>query len=116
MRQIFVNLVPPATAVLSGMVISATKEALLVQSAGLVGNGVPRVGVMVGCVAEVCVADAPAEGVVEVSVVAGDSVMARLAVAAGVSVAGTAAAVSVGAPPLQADRASVISVVTMNSF
>jgi hypothetical protein len=71
---------------------------------------------MVGCVAEVWVAEASREGVVEVSVEAGDSVMATVAVAAAVSDAGTAAAVSVGAPPLQADRVSVMSAVTMNSF
>jgi hypothetical protein len=116
MRQIFVNWVPPATSVLSGIVISATKEALLVQSAGLVGKGVPRVGVIVARVAEVCVAEASAEGVVAVSVATGDSAMATVTVAACVSVAGTASTVSVGAPPLQADRTSVISVLTMKSF
>jgi hypothetical protein len=115
MRQVFVNLVPPATLVLSGIVISATKEALLVQSAGLVGNGVPRVGVMVGSVAEVCVAEASARGVVEVSVAAGGSVTDTRAVATWVSV-GEAVAASVGAPPLQADKTSVTSVVRTNNF
>jgi hypothetical protein len=115
MRQIFVNRVPPATSVLSGTVISATNEALLVQSAGLVGNGVPSVGVIVESVAEVWVADTSTEGVVEVSVAAGGSVIDTRAVATWVSV-GETVAISVGAPPLQAERMSMTSIVRTNNF
>ena len=59
MRQVLVKVVPPATLVLSGMVISVTNEALLVQSGGLVGKGVPTVGVSepANSVADVAVAE-----------------------------------------------------------
>jgi hypothetical protein len=70
---------------------------------------------MVGRVAEVGVAEASTEGVVDVSVATGGSVIDTRAVAAWVSVGETVAA-SVGAPPLQADRTSVTSVVRTNNF
>jgi hypothetical protein len=78
MRQVFVKVVPPATLVLSGMVISVTKEALFVQSGGLVGKGVPTVGVAVGNVAEVSVTVGSA---VNISVETGASVKDTRAVA-----------------------------------
>jgi len=102
-RQVLVNASPALTLLLSGMVTSATKDALLVQSGALVGRGGSGV----------------AEGV---SGLAGDSV------AAGASVAGTSVAVEVwisvevGAGgdsvdcPLQAERITVNSKVTLNSF
>jgi hypothetical protein len=70
---------------------------------------------MVGNVAEVCVVEASTEGVVEVSVAAAGSVMDTGAVATWVSVGETVAA-SVGAPPLQADRTSMTSVVRASNI
>jgi hypothetical protein len=73
------------------------------------------VGVIVESVAEVWVADTSTEGVVEVSVAAGGSVIDTRAVATWVSV-GETVAISVGAPPLQAERMSMTSIVRMNNF
>src|SRR5687767_11425586 len=56
MRQVLVKVAPPVTLLLSGMVTSVTKDALFVQSGGLVGAGVPTVAVSVGRVADVSVA------------------------------------------------------------
>src|SRR5688572_7343201 len=87
MRQVLVNVEPPATVLLSGMVTSATKEALLVQSGGLVGAGVPTVAVSDGSVAEVSVVAASVETVAVVPT--GASVVATTGgVFEGVSVAG----------------------------
>jgi hypothetical protein len=77
MRQVLVNLVPPTIFVLSGMVTSLTNRALLVQSGGLVGMGVPTVGVALGGVTGVSVTG----GVVGTSAVAGGSVMETSGVA-----------------------------------
>jgi hypothetical protein len=63
MRQVLVKVVPPATFVLSGIVTSATKVALLVQSGELVGMDASTVGVA---------------GVAGVSVSAGVSVKAAV--------------------------------------
>jgi hypothetical protein len=70
---------------------------------------------MVGNVAEVCVVEASTEGVMEVSVAADGSVMDTGAVGTWVSVGETVAA-SVGAPPLQADRTSMASVVRASNI
>src|SRR5688572_19572056 len=114
MRQVFVKVVPPAILVLSGMVTSVTNRALLVQSGGLVGIEGSTVGV--DDVSGVSVTATVGEGaVVAASVVAGASVMEMSAVASGGSVEVEAEG-SVAVPPLQADRASVINAVTMNSF
>src|SRR5262245_32439755 len=99
-RQVLVKVVPPATLVLAGMVTSATKEALLVQSGALAGWSVPTVGVTVNGVEEVAVAEA-SDGVVSVSI-AGGSVAGMEVVATGAVVAVTVA-VSTAACPLQAD-------------
>jgi len=116
-RQVLVNFVPPAIFVLSGMVTSATKEALLVQSGALVGRDVPTVGVAVNGVEDVTVAEVSAGNGVNVSVVTGASVMEISAVGTWVSVSVNGdVAVAAGTCPLQADRASVIRAVTMNSF
>jgi hypothetical protein len=80
MRQVLVNVVPPTILVLSGMVTSVTNNALLVQSGGLVGMGVPTVGVAVSGVAGVSVT--AVVGVPAVSVTAGVSVTDVVAVAA----------------------------------
>jgi hypothetical protein len=113
MRHVLVNVVPPTMLVLSGMVTSVTNRALFVQSGGLVGMDASTVGV--GGVAGVSVIAGTSGGVVAASVVAGASVMEISAVAAGGSVAVEAGA-SVAPPPLQADRASEINAVTLNSF
>src|SRR5512140_3926895 len=107
MRQVLVKILPPATFVSSGTVISATKDALLVQSGGLVGATVPTVGV--------ALAGVPLGWAVSVSVAAGAAVVTAIAAAGWVSVA---ASVAVGeAPrPLQADKVNTINRVTMNSF
>src|SRR5688572_10203776 len=68
MRQVLVNVEPPGTVLLSGMVTSVTKEALFVQSGGLVGAGVPTVAVSDGCVAEVSVAATSVEPGADASV------------------------------------------------
>jgi hypothetical protein len=89
--------------------------ALLVQSGGLVGMGVPAVAVADGRVAEVAVAAVSSAGGAVVSVAAGASVVETGAVVCGASVAVEAGG-SVAAPPLQADRASVNKAITVNSF
>src|SRR5215207_5786332 len=115
MRQVLVKTAAPAMLVLSGMVTSATNAALLVQSGGLVGNGVPTVAVVVGCVAEVAVAVKSSGSGANVSPVTGacvsvtgTSVAAPGSVATGSSVA-VGVVVSPDACPLQADKASVSS-------
>ena len=116
-RQVFVKIVPPATLVLSGMVTSATKEALLVQSGTLVGRDRSVVGVSAAAegVVDVAVAEVSGSGALDVSVTAGASVMDISAVATGPSVAVTVA-VSAAACPLQADETSASRAVTTNSF
>jgi hypothetical protein len=91
------------------MVTSVTNRALLVQSGGFVGMGVPTVAVAVGGVAGVSVTAAVSDGIA-----AGGSVIETSAVAASGSVGVEAG--SVADPPLQADRASASSAVTVNSF
>src|SRR5215211_2729012 len=95
------------------MVTSVTKRALLVQSGGLVGIDASIVGV--AGVPGVSVTGMSGAGVVASINVAGASVMETSAVAACGSV-GLDAGGSVAVPPLQADRASEINAVTMNSF
>src|SRR5512134_1029359 len=104
MRQVLVKTVPAATAVSSGIVISVTNVALLVQSGGLVGPTVPRVGVNVTAV----------PSGVDVSVMAG-AVVAITAVGICVSVA-AAVGVSGASPPPQADKARVINAIIVKSF
>ncbi|HEY7617217.1 MAG TPA: hypothetical protein VH744_10465, partial [Terriglobales bacterium] len=89
--------------------------ALLVQSGGLVGIGVPTVGVGVGGVPGVSVGAGEAEGFVAASVEGEPSVREISAVASWASVAGEVP-VAAGAPPLQADKANTSSTVTVNSF
>jgi hypothetical protein len=55
-RQVFVKVVPEGILLLSGMVTSATKAALLVQSGELVGMGVSGMGVELACTDGVFVA------------------------------------------------------------
>jgi hypothetical protein len=81
MRQVLVNFVPPTMFVLSGMVTSVTNKALFVQSGGLVGMGVPTVGVAVSGVPGVSVTAAVSDGVMAAAVVAGASVIETRAVA-----------------------------------
>src|SRR6266498_2116584 len=115
-RQVLVKVVPPATLVLSGMVTSATNEALLMQSGTLVGRDGSRVGVCATSgVAEVAVAEVSGGGTVNVSARTGASVLDISAVATGLSVTVTVA-VSAGACPLQADKTSASRAVTTNSF
>src|SRR5688500_6401885 len=112
MRQVVVKVVPPATFVLSGMVISATNEAWFVQSGALVGTGVPTVGVMVGGVDRVAVmAVSLAATVGDSSVEA--SVKATSAVGTSVSVAG-AGVVSTAPWPVQAVATSTTRAATVN--
>jgi hypothetical protein len=117
MRHVLVKVVPPATLVLSGMVTSATKEALLVQSGALVGRDGSTVG---DCAAAgvdwVAVAEISGEAGADVSVIAGGSVMETGAVVAGTSVAVTVAVSASACPLPQADKTSAIRAVTTNSF
>src|SRR5512134_1367201 len=105
MRQVLVKTVPAATAVSSGIVISVTNVALLVQSGGLVGPTVPTVGVNVTAV----------PSGVDVSVITGAAVVATATVGICVSVA-AAVGVSGASPPPQADKARVINAITVKSF
>jgi hypothetical protein len=103
------------------MVTSVTNMALLVQSGGLVGMGVPTVGVALGSVPDVTVADAavtavPSAGAAVVSVAAGASVVEAGAAVVPASVAAGARGSVAIPPPLQADKASANSAVTVNSF
>ena len=117
MRHVLVKAVPPATLVLSGIVTSATKEALLVQSGALVGRDGSTVGVCAASgVDDVAVADTSGEGGADVSVIAGGSVTDTSAVATGDSVAVTVAVSTSACPPPQADKTSAIRAVTTNSF
>jgi hypothetical protein len=110
-RQVLVKIVPPTTSLLSGIVTSCTNEALFVQSGEFVGPDGLGVEVSAGCVADV-VSEVGALGV---SVTVGATVVVGDAVALWVSVEiGTA--VSVEAPPPQAESITAMRVATMNSF
>src|SRR5690349_10252298 len=101
-RHVLVKVVPPAILVLSGIVTSATKEALLVQSAAFAGCSVPTVAVTVNGVAEVAVAEVSGEAGIAVSALGSASVMETSVVATVPSVAVTVAVSAVACPP-QAD-------------
>jgi hypothetical protein len=105
--QVLVKALPASTTLLSGIVTSATKDALFVQPGSLVGLGAEDVAVTSG------VADGAAT--TSVAPVTGASV-AGAAVAIDDGAVGDGTAVSVEACPPQAESVNAINKVITDSF
>src|SRR5688572_2437464 len=116
MRQVLVNVEPPATVLLSGMVTSATKEALFVQSGGLVGAGVPTVAVSDGSVADVSVVATSVETETDTSVAVVAAGVSVVVATGGVFEVATAAGVGDWVPHAENNKADTEAITTSFLF